>query len=241
MKVFNQSFILALGLLVSHISMADTPCAVPDLDTLVHNYEKVAVGDAKYFGNPDQIIKKSTPLVEQTSAPSIVWIGTKFESDSTPIGLLFAVTCDGKILDTVSIGSVRELSRGPTLPKFGDTVLTNSVSSGGTESLSRSFAIFAIHDGKIIMVWHHLSFDGQYAWMNQPDDGEETTYRISKIDSKSIELTATQLTYLTPKGKKPSRNHSGDETKTETAIFTYCWNDSSSTYVKCNNNANLSQ
>src|SRR5690242_10455679 len=99
MKSSVRSAFMIAGFLLSCSAYASPPCAAPDLDTLVHHYEKVAVGDARYFGNPDEIIKKSTPLVEQTGTPSIVWIGTKFESDSTPIGLLFAVTCDGKIID----------------------------------------------------------------------------------------------------------------------------------------------
>jgi hypothetical protein len=233
MSALSRACVLVAGLLASHVSIASTPCAAPDLDTLVHHYEKVAVGDARYFGNPDEIIKKSIPLVEQTGAPSIVWIGTKFESDSTPVGLLFAVTCDGKIIDTASIGSVRELSRGPTLPKLGDTILTDSVSSAGSDMLNRSFAIFAVRDGKIVMVWSHISFSGIYAWMDQPDDGEETTFNITKIDRNSIELSATKVIFVTPEGKKPSRNHVSDKTRTLSGTFKYCWNDAQSTYIAC--------
>lgn len=237
MKGIYRAIVLVSGMLASCAALGETKCAAPPLDTLVNYYQKTAVGDAKHFGSLDAIIKESIALVTQTTNPPILWIGTKFETDSTPVGLLFALHCDGTIIDGADVGSVRELSAGPTLPGYGETILMNSVSSGGTDTFSRSYAIFAIRNGRITMVWQHLSFAAQYAWFQQPDDGEETAYRITNINDKSIELAAIKTTYLTPPGKKPSRDHAGDAIKTDTDVFTYCWNDSQSTYIACKETA----
>ena len=171
-------------------------------------------------------------VIKFTSSDSAIhWLSIGWEG---PIdGLLFAVNCDGNAIDAKEIGSVEKISAGPTVPDLGETVLVNYTDGTGTGAIHKSYSLYALGASKLVQLWTHTSFEGDYEVGLQDDDGEETTFYIDKINAETIELSGVRKINITPKGLKPDAGRNGDKTHIDRIKETYCWNQVKKVYLTC--------
>lgn len=210
---------------------AASACATPDLRNLIHDYAKQAAAKKKYFPDADAISEQSTHIILNTENPLVEWTSVSWEG---PVGgILFAIGCDGREIDSADVGGVENIKQGPMLPGVGETVLVRATDGTGTCAIHKTISILAIKNDRLALIWKHTLFEYSYF---PGEDGEETEFKVSVPNKNIIEVTGEHRTYR----RIPDPDNGDDWSKTPTKIDkskeTYCWNQSKFTYISCTSN-----
>lgn len=149
--------ILCIGLLLGCASMnpsvhAAELCHRPSPQTLINWYDSSHPQNPLHYDPKNSAIYHPISIL-RTDQPSAYWIGIAW---LTPVsGAVFAIKCDGSVMDASPVGAIGNLSAGPKLPELGQTVMLVYVSKETRECVHDTVEIAALKDNKIISLWQH--------------------------------------------------------------------------------------
>jgi hypothetical protein len=225
----NRSRFWMMTLLISFSSPAfsapsSSPCSSPDLSSLIRGYASQAAVKKQYFPDTEYVVQNATLTATLiTQKPSVQWLGIAWEGPVS--GMLFALACDGKIIDAVVVGSIEEIRKGPELPEVGDTVLVNATDGTGTDGVHKTISLFAIKDGRLTSIWRHTSYEHAYF---PGSDGDEVEFQVSLPDDRTIDVTGERRLY-----RWQGKDWSKTPYKIQKIHETYCWDKAQSAYGVC--------
>ena len=89
----------------------------------------------------------------RTDQPPAYWIGLAWLAPES--GALFAIKCDGSVMDASAVGAIGKLSAGPRLPQLGQTVVLVYLGKETRECVHDEVQIVGLRNNKIISLWQH--------------------------------------------------------------------------------------
>lgn len=161
---------------------AKARCAAPNPDAMLGQ---------RVVGFENMLI---TPF--RSSGSNLRW--ASLSGTSQMQGSVFVIDCLGRIAGDAGLGYVEKQRPGPILAGF-PTLVVNYHTFSGTGIDIQSVSILQYREGKIIKLWDHPSFDGEY----MPDQRQqETTWRWRFAPgNREIEVTGRDVLVLGPPKK----------------------------------------
>lgn len=133
-------------------------CHRPPPQTLIAWYNHTHPQNLLHYDPKNSAIYHPISIL-RTQQPSAYWIGLAWLAPTS--GALFAVRCDGSVIDASPVGAIGKLSPGPELPELGETATLVYVSQETRECVHDSIQISALKDNKILTVWQHAYNQGR--------------------------------------------------------------------------------
>ncbi len=116
----------------------ETACIMPEARSLLPE------------GTFDQLVTRVTSL--GLGSARTLYVGTSWLPMA---GRLFAVSCAGKALEEEEIGYIRRMEAGPTLPRFGRTLLVVATTDQQPNSQEDTIKLVAFRQGKFLTLLEH--------------------------------------------------------------------------------------
>lgn len=127
-------------------------CHLPPPHTLIAWYHHTHPQNPLHYDAKHSAIYHPISIL-RTDKPAVYWIGLAWLAPVS--GALFAVRCDGSVIDASPVGAIGKLSSGPVLPELGETVMLVYVSHETRDCVHDSIQIATLKDNKILNVWQH--------------------------------------------------------------------------------------
>jgi hypothetical protein len=222
--MLEKTSLLLLLLAQLPLARADVACTKPNTAALINEYSKQ---HPSHSWDSEMVVENldiETVKNFDTSKPAIQWAGIGW--DAPPGGLLFAIACEGTVIDATPVGSVEEIKPGPSLPGIGDTVLVSATDGTGTGGVHKMISLFTIKDGHLINLWHHTLYESDYH--QEGVDGEETDFLVTLLKNSSIDVFGIDRFF-----RSEGEEWSETPYKTVNTDEIYCWNSAHFAYADC--------
>lgn len=182
----------------------ETACIMPEARSLLPE------------GQFDQLVTRVTNL--GLGPARTLYVGTSWLPMA---GRLFAVSCDGRALEEEEIGYIRRMEAGPTLPRFGRTLLVVATTDGQPNSREDTIKLVAFRQGKFLTLLEHNAL----ARITAPakDAMEEAWTWSFSPDGTRIEFGGTRT--IPAQGNRPARREALPKDA-------YCWG-AQNAFAKC--------
>ncbi|MDE2460663.1 MAG: hypothetical protein KGL98_05385 [Gammaproteobacteria bacterium] len=150
--LFCAGVLLLSGSGVSLNLHAAELCHRPPPQTLIAWYNHTHPQNPLHYDPKNSAIYHPISIL-RSQQPSAYWIGLAWLAPTS--GALFAIECNGSVIDASPVGAIGKLSPGPVLPELGETVMPVYVSRESRDCVHDSIQIAALKDNKIMVVWQH--------------------------------------------------------------------------------------
>lgn len=186
--------LLLCGLGISTSLHAAELCHRPRPQTLITWYNQTHPKNSLPYDPRNSAIYHPISIL-RTDRPFAYWIGLAWLAPIS--GALFAVKCDGSVMDASPVGAIGKLSPGPTLPQLGQTVILVYVSKETRECVHDSIQIAALRDNQITAVWGHGYNQGlNITAKDKPENFVAENYTLTVADGgRTLHLSGLRSTY----------------------------------------------
>jgi hypothetical protein len=181
----------------------ETACIMPEARSLLPE------------GEFDQLVTRVTNL--GLGPTRTLYVGTSWLPSD---GRLFAVSCAGKAMEEEMIGYIRRIEAGPTLPRFGRTLLVVATTYQQPNSQEDTFKLVAFRQGKFLTLLEHNALNRITA--PAKDAMEEAWSWTFSPDGTRIEFGGTRT--IPAQGNRPARREALPKDA-------YCWGQTE--FAKC--------
>lgn len=219
--------LVATGLLfcacvsLSSRAQAAELCHRPTPEALIAWYNKTHAKTPLNYNAKGSAIYHPISILH-TEDPVTYWIGLAWLFPQS--GALFAVNCQGTILDGIPTGAIGHLILGPKLPEVGQSVMIVYVEKETSSCVHDAVKIMALKDKHMIPLWTH----GYNLGINLPEaDGKprrftKETYKLElSDDQRTLSISGLRATYPYLKSGNQATIPSASETL---PAETYHWN-----------------
>ena len=173
----------------------ETACIMPEARSLLPE------------GIFDQLVTRVTSL--GLGPNRVLYVGTSWLPSD---GRLFAVSCAGKPMEEEMIGFIRRMEAGPTLPRFGRTLLVVATTDQQPNSQEDTIKLVAFRQGKFLTLLEHSALTRITA--PAKDAMEEAWSWTFSQDGTRIEFGGTRTTPA--QGNRPGKREALPKDA-------YCW------------------
>lgn len=173
----------------------ETACIMPEARSLLPE------------GQFDELVTRVTAL--GLGQNRVLYVGTSW----MPLnGRLFAVSCAGKAMEEEETGYIRRMEAGPTLPRFGRTLLVVATTDQQPNSREDTIKLVAFRQGKVLTLLQHSAVTRVTA--PAKDAVEEAWTWSFSADGTRIEFGGTRT--LPAQGNRPAKRE-------PLPADAYCW------------------
>ena len=219
MRRLNLGFMLVMAsILTVGAARGAMSCMPPSMEALLASYAKQHLEEDYY-----PAATSSGPVMAEADGKTVQWYGIQWESP--PGGLLYVLSCDGKVLALKRIGAVLSINAGPRLPGVGDTVVVDYIEGSGTGAQIQSSSVLSLQGTHLRELWTHDLNSYQFML---PGEHWKTNYTIGFSNKgRLVEAIGIKEIYHpdTAYDAKP------DDVKHVRDIA--CWNAKQSRYLGC--------
>ena len=170
-------------------------CHRPAPEALITWYNHAHPQKPLRYSQKDSAIYHPISIL-RTDQPAVYWIGLAWLAPVS--GALFAVRCDGSVIDASPVGAIGKLSAGPVLLELGQSVMFVYVNKETGDCVNNAIQIAALKDNKIISLWEHGYNQGMMvpASGTTPKSFASRNYAVSfSEDQRTLQITGMLATY----------------------------------------------
>lgn len=219
-RVILKCWFAMFFILITGVAYGARPCVVPSMRELLSVYAKQNSGEDFY---PDAT--SAGPVITQIDNKTVQWYGIQWESP--PNGLLFVLSCEGKVLIRKTLGAVDSIEPGPRLPGAGNTIIVY-LHASGTGEQNQWISVLSLSRMHLRELWTHDIHSYQFVLGIPELEHWKTAYTLGFSDKGlGVEAVGIKTIY------HPDREFDAKPDEIKHIRDIACWNTKQLKYLEC--------